>query len=84
MLELGVPVPEGLGLEDTSLPGGRVAVLRHVGPYDGLPQAFERLGEWVAASGEQVAGPGWESYVTDPREERDSSRWVTDVYLPVR
>jgi effector-binding domain-containing protein len=84
VLELGIPVPDGLGIEDVSLPAGRVAVLRHVGPYDRLPEAFERLGEWVAANGEQVAGPGWESYVTDPRAEADSSRWVTDVYLPVR
>jgi hypothetical protein len=86
VLELGVPVPAGIDgdLEDSELPGGRVAVLRHVGPYDGLPQAFEQLRDWIAASGEQIAGPGWESYLTDPRTEPDSSSWVTDVYLPVR
>jgi hypothetical protein len=83
-LELGVPVPEGLGVEDGSLPAGRVAVLRHVGPYSGLPDAFSRLGEWIGASGEEVAGPGWEVYVTDPRGEPDSSCWVTDVCVPVR
>jgi len=86
VLELGVPVPEGVdsNLEDSSLPAGRVAYLRHVGPYDGLPQAFEELREWIAANGEEIAGPGWEIYVTDPRAEPDSSRWVTDVYVPVR
>jgi pimeloyl-ACP methyl ester carboxylesterase len=86
VLELGVPVPEGVDrdLEDSSLPGGRVAVLRHIGPYDELPQAFERLRDWVTARGEQIAGPGWESYMTDPRTEPDPSSWVTDVYLPVR
>jgi effector-binding domain-containing protein len=65
----------------SGLPGGRVAVLRHVGPFSGLRDACERLQEWA---GDRAAGPFWESYVTNPREEPDSSRWVTEIFLPLR
>ena len=56
-------------------------MLVHVGPFSGLRDACERLQEWV---GDRAAGPFWESYVTNPREEPDSSRWVTEIFLPLR
>lgn len=87
-IELGVPVPgrvAGLdGAERAELPGGRVAVLRHLGHFQGLRDAGERLLAWVEERGEQASGPHWEVYVTDPRSEPDSSKWITDVYVPLR
>ena len=79
-LELGIPVAEG---GDGELPAGRTAVLRHVGPYSGLRAACAGLEQWVEEQGEQPAGPFWESYVTDPRAEPDSAKWITDIHLPV-
>ena len=81
-LELGIPV--GPDAEQSSgLPGGRAAVLRHVGPFSGLRAACEALGRWVAGQGEEPAGPFWESYVTNPREEPDSSKWITEIVQPI-
>ena len=68
-------------MADQILRGQTVAVLVHVGPFSGLRDACERLQEWA---GERAAGPFWESYVTNPREEPDSSRWVTEIFLPLR
>jgi hypothetical protein len=82
-LELGVPVPDGVEA-DAGLPGGRTAILRHVGPFDGLRAACDRLIEWVAERGETASGPLWEVYVTNPREEPDSSKWITDIHIPLR
>jgi effector-binding domain-containing protein len=86
-MELGVLLPDDApavnGATEVSLPAGRVAVLRHVGPYDGLPAACERLGQWVAAQGERSGGPFWELYVNDPREEPDASTLITDVFQPL-
>lgn len=83
-LELGIPVPAGSAAEDGGLPSGRVAVLRHVGHFGGLRGACERLEAWVAEQGEEAAGPFWEAYVTDPSSESDSSKWITDIHMPVR
>ena len=70
-----------LGVEPAGPPGGRAAVLVHVGPFSGLREACARLQEWA---GERAVGPFWESYVTNPREEPDSSRWITEIFQPLR
>lgn len=80
-IELGIPAPEGVAT--ATLPGGRVAVLRHVGPFTGLPGAFSAAHAWAEEQGEEPAGGSWESYVTDPREEPDSSKWITDIVVPL-
>ena len=81
-LELGIPV--GPDAEQSSgLPGGRAAVLRHVGPFSGLRAACAALEAWVAGQGEEPAGPFWEAYVTNPREEPDSSKWITEIVQPI-
>ena len=49
MFELGVPVGPDAA-QSSGLPGGRAAVLRHVGPFSGLRDACERLRGWGAAS----------------------------------
>jgi effector-binding domain-containing protein len=67
-----------------SLPAGRAAVLRHVGPYQGLRDAFGQLRSWIDEHGEAVAGPPWEVYVTDPRTEPDASGLITDIYQRLR
>jgi len=84
--ELGVPVSDDLdldGVEQSTLPGGRLAVWRHVGPYSELRAACEQLERAVAQAGEEPAGPFWESYVTDPAEEPDASKRVTEIYQPL-
>jgi effector-binding domain-containing protein len=84
-VELGVPVPTELsGIEQSTLPGGRVAVWRHVGPYSELRAACEELGKSVEDLGERADGPFWESYVTDPSTEPDASKRVTEIYQPLR
>ncbi len=81
-LELGIPVGPDAG-QSSGLPGGRAAVLRYVGPFSGLRDACEALGRWVAGQGEEPAGPFWESYVTNPRDEPDSSKWITEIVQPI-
>jgi effector-binding domain-containing protein len=84
-VELGVPVPADFdGAERSTLPGGRVAVWRYIGPYSGLREACEQLGTSVKELGEKAAGPFWESYVTDPSSEPDASKRVTEIYLPLQ
>ncbi len=87
-LELGAPVAAGTaaldGLPLGGLPGGRVAVLRHTGPYEQLRDACARLAEWLRRQGLEPAGPFWESYVTNPAEEPDPAKRITDICQPLR
>jgi effector-binding domain-containing protein len=86
-IELGIPVPGGMdeldGIECSTLPSGRTAVLRYTGPYDGLRDACEQLRDWVVQQEEEPAGTFWENYVTDPRTEPDPAKRITDIYMPL-
>jgi effector-binding domain-containing protein len=85
--EAGAPVAsavEGEGrVVASTLPGGSVAVVTYTGPYEGVGEAHEAIGKWLAEQGRQPAGPPWDSYVTDPMQEPDASKWRTDVYYPL-
>ena len=65
------------------LPGGEVAVARHVGPYSELPQVGERLRQWVVDRGRAMGGPPWEVYLNDPRTVPPSEP-ETEVFIPLR
>ncbi|HET6371799.1 MAG TPA: GyrI-like domain-containing protein [Candidatus Polarisedimenticolia bacterium] len=65
-LEAGVEVPapftEENGVVRSATPGGRVAVVTHLGPYSGLGRAHAAVREWARSSGHRLTGPNWEVY----------------------
>jgi effector-binding domain-containing protein len=63
--------------------GGEAAVAMHAGPYDTIGQTWEAVTTWIGKRGRTPAGPGWESYLTDPSEEPDPAKYLTEVCLPV-
>jgi AraC family transcriptional regulator len=87
-MEAGMPLraaAAGSGdIESFTLPAGRTAVAVHQGPYDQLPQSFGAFERWMKEQGLVQNGAPWESYVTDPGQEPDSAKWITEIYWPVR
>lgn len=77
------PLPELMGLEHMSLPGGVCVVGTHEGSYDGLGAAWAAVTEYVKEGGLQAAAPPWESYVAAPPAVEDPSKWVTEIIWPV-
>jgi AraC family transcriptional regulator len=66
-----------------TLPGGFVAATTHTGPYDRLTEAHAAMQQWIESEGLKIAGPPWESYVTDPADYPDPKDWKTDLFWPV-
>jgi len=66
------------------LPGGEVAALVHIGPYDTLDQSHEVLKTWIKEQGRESAGDPWEIYVTDPQKKEDPSKWETVIHWPLK
>ncbi|HET7167573.1 MAG TPA: GyrI-like domain-containing protein [Candidatus Limnocylindrales bacterium] len=74
--EVAVPIPDGPALAtDTPdagrvrlamLPAARVAQTLHVGPYDRLGMAYDRLGHWIEDHGYVPAAPTRERYLNGP------------------
>jgi AraC family transcriptional regulator len=71
-------------LEAYALSGGRYAVLRHVGAYPGLRQAYDYLyGKWLPESGEEPRdGPPFEIYENTPMDTAPEDL-VTLICAPI-
>ena len=77
------PAPAGLAYQ--TLPGGRWAVFRHVGPYDTLWQTWQAAyRDWLPASGETLrdAVP-FEDYVDDASKVAPE-QLRTDILIPIQ
>jgi AraC family transcriptional regulator len=86
-VEVGMPVatpaPGAGEIEAVVLPGGPAAVAVHAGPYDQLAETYAALERWIDTNGFKIAGPPWESYVTDPADHPDQNDWRTEVCWPL-
>jgi AraC family transcriptional regulator len=82
-LPLAVPVPGEGEMEAGVLPAGPVALGIHAGPYEQLPETNAAIETWIEQNGLRVAGPPWESYVTDPSEHPNPADWRTEVFWPL-
>lgn len=90
---LSAPLAEKLGesaldagdlrIEASELPAGEIAVVSHVGGYDGLGEAWGRLMGEIGGMGRSPGLPFWECYVTEPSPDMDPATLRTDLYCPV-
>ena len=92
-MEAGVPIATAIGGNDQMvagvLPAGRYATLTHVGHPSELMAATKALLDWAAEQGltwdvtPGAEGDLWacrlENYLTDPSQEPDMSKWVTQL-----
>jgi effector-binding domain-containing protein len=85
--EVGVPVAtkvkETGRVQNGTLPATKVARTIYRGPYEGLGDAWGQLEQWIKANGRASAATLWETYVTDPAENADSSTWRTELSRPL-
>lgn len=85
--ELGVPVsapvkPWGR-VEPGTWPAMRVARTVHHGGYEGLPEAWSALGQWIASSGLSEAVDLWEVYAVTPDTVADPAELRTELVRPL-
>ncbi len=85
--EIGCPVrrpaPHVGRVFPAQLPGGRIASILHVGPYETINDTYARLEAWLADTGATAGGPMWEVYWSDPVAEPDPATWRTEVLVPL-
>lgn len=88
-MEVGLPVDRapadqltpasGVALRSSRLPAGRIAIVSHLGSYDGLGEAWGSFMQAVSAAGHEPALPFWEIYVTEPSPDMDPATLRTDL-----
>lgn len=80
---VAVPAEPPTPLEAVTYPAGRTVVHQHVGPYERLSETYAALERALESRGLRPAGPARESYLTNPEEEPDPEKWVTEIVCPV-
>ncbi len=83
-LMVKTPILADGNVKPSDLPGGPAVMAVHAGPYEGLKATYDALEAWIAHSGRTANGGPWEIYLTDPSEEPDAGRWLTEVIWPLR
>lgn len=63
---------------------GKVAMVSYMGPFEGTGDVHYFMHDKIIEAGYEMVGSPWEVYVTDPETEPDTSKWITQVYYPVR
>lgn len=88
-LEVGIPVAEpttgDTRVHSGAKPAGTYVVLMHEGHPDTIADSHRKLVEWAEEKGVELARTGttwdalFESYLTNPKEEPDPTKWQTEL-----
>jgi effector-binding domain-containing protein len=86
-VEIGFPVDvktEGSGrVKAGKLPGGKAAVTLHLGPYEKIEEAYNRLTAFVQEQGLEPESFCYEFYLNDPAET-PPEELKTEIYFPLK
>ena len=82
VVDPGTKIPHDL--TERMVPAGRYAIMRYIGPYSSMHDAYRWLyGRWLPSSGEEPRDhPIVEEYLTDPASTPPVDA-VTDILLPL-
>jgi effector-binding domain-containing protein len=71
------------GYENYTYPASKVLHIAYYGPYEKSAFAHATMDEYMKSKGmsESVV---MEEYVTDPMSEKDSSKWLTNIYYLIK
>jgi effector-binding domain-containing protein len=76
-------VEPGAPVRAFTLPAADVAMTTHVGPYEGLAEAYAALSAWIADHGYRSAGPVRERYLNGPSDGTPPSEYRTEIEMPI-
>ena len=66
------------------LGGGNILIAEVKGGPSSIQNAFEQIDHYIADYHRVAPAIPFQSLVTDRRQERDTARWVTKIYYPVK
>jgi effector-binding domain-containing protein len=65
------------------LEAGPMVIYNYYGPYQKLFTAYDEISSFCKKNKLKPAGPMREFYITDPSVEKDKSKWLTRIMVPV-
>lgn len=85
-IEIGFPVARKLAgkgeVQASEFPGGKLASVLHIGPYDQVGPAYDALMQWIKAQGYEATGVAYELYYSGP--ETPPQEIKTEIVFPLK
>lgn len=78
---LPVKTEEGFNAYETT--HTKALKVSYFGGYNSMYPFHMGISEWLKANGKDEHAPRWELYITDPGVEPDSTKWQTDIVIPL-
>lgn len=72
------------GLQMVTIPAGKALMIAYQGDYDGTMEAHLAMEDMLQANGMEVRDAVIEEYVTDPTQEPDTAKWLTNIIYPIK
>ena len=72
------------GYETLVIPSGKNLHIVYMGGYHGIGPAHMAMDDYMQEKNLLQGAPIIEEYVTDPGKEPDSTKWLTNIYYPVK
>lgn len=72
------------GFENYIFPAGKVLQVEYYGSYEKIGGAHYAIDAYMKEKGFTQDGGVFEEYVTDPMSEKDTAKWLTNVYYRVK
>ena len=83
-IEVGGGYAPSAPLTLVELAAGDYVKVDYYGPYTEIGAAHQAALDWCAENGREPSGAHLERYVTDPQAEPDPSKWLTEVFVPLK
>lgn len=64
--------------------GGHAVKAIHLGDYHKLEDTHNQINQYIQYKKLEIVGAPWEVFITDPEMEKDTTKWVTEVFYPVK
>ncbi|MBN2669562.1 MAG: SRPBCC family protein [Bacteroidales bacterium] len=89
VFKVGLPIneiPDFLSdnVMHSTTPGGRAIKGVHHGAYDKTYDLYIAMDKYISDHHLSQNGGPWENYVTNPVEEPDTSKWITEIFFPIK
>jgi effector-binding domain-containing protein len=83
-----VPVAQGTVISDTTIqllniPGSKAVYVNYYGAYDKTTEAYASIDKYLATNNLKQKPPVIEQYITDPKTEKDTAKWLTKIIFLV-
>ncbi|MCG8410797.1 MAG: SRPBCC family protein [Bacteroidales bacterium] len=88
LIECALPIKDkAKGTKDIKyieIPSGKVIMASHFGHFKTIKTTYTAIEKYAKSNNLEIQGVPWEMYMTNPVQEKDQSKWETQVYYFIK